>query len=62
MENPFKQLESDAVCPPHLKDELVSEIDIIRNTLSVVELYTGDFFEALSVMLPNVPEPPPSAS
>ncbi|MBC8154729.1 MAG: hypothetical protein H7Z72_17665 [Bacteroidetes bacterium] len=44
MENPFKAIEPDAVCPPHLKEELVSEIDLIRNTLQVVELYSGDLF------------------
>lgn len=44
MENPFKTIEPDAVCPPHLKTEIVSEIDLIRNTLQVVELYSGDLF------------------
>ena len=51
MENPFKQIEPDAICPPHLQEQIVSEIDVIRNTLRVVELYTGDLFGALSAML-----------
>jgi hypothetical protein len=42
--NPFKELESDATCPPHLKNELVSEIDLIRNAITIVEIYVGDFF------------------
>ncbi len=47
MENPFKSIEPDAVCPPHLKTELISEIDLIRNALQVVELYSGDLFATL---------------
>ena len=48
--NPFKELESDAICPPHLKDELVSEIDLIRNAITVIELYVGDLFGLASVL------------
>lgn len=51
MENPFKQIESDALCPPHLKEEIVSEIDTIRNTLTVIELYSGDLFSTFFAML-----------
>ncbi len=47
MENPFKAIEPDAVCPPHLKVELISEIDLIRNVLQVVELYSGDLIATL---------------
>lgn len=49
--NPFKQLEPDAVCPPHLKTELVSEIDLIRNTVTVIDLYIGDLFGILSALI-----------
>lgn len=51
MENPFKLIESEENCPPHLKDQLVSEIDLIRNALKVVELYSGDLFGSISAML-----------
>lgn len=52
--NPFKELEPDAICPPHLKTELVSEIDLIRNAITVVELYVGDLFGLASVLVnPN---------
>lgn len=47
MENSFKAIEPDAVCPPHLKVEIVSEIDLIRDVLQVVELYSGDLFATL---------------
>jgi hypothetical protein len=57
MTNPFKEMEPDAACPPHIKTEIVSEIDMIRNALTVVELYVGDLFGVASV-LAN----PPSAS
>ncbi|GAB4014816.1 hypothetical protein [Spirosoma koreense] len=49
--NPFKEIESDAVCPPHLKTELVSEIDLIRNAATVVELYVGDLFGLVSALV-----------
>jgi hypothetical protein len=52
--NPFKELEPDATCPPHLKTELVSEIDLIRNAITVIELYVGDLFGLASVLVsPN---------
>lgn len=57
MENPFKQIEPDAVCPPEVKEAIVSEIDLIRNALNVVELYTGDLF-ATVVGLFAAPEDP----
>jgi hypothetical protein len=49
--NPFKQLEPDAVCPPRLKAELVSEIDLIRNTVTVIDLYIGDLFGIVSILI-----------
>ena len=49
--NPFKEIEPDADCPPHLKEELVSEIDLIRNAMTVVELYTGDLFGAVLALV-----------
>lgn len=51
MENPFKQIEPDAVCPPDVKDAIVSEIDLIRNALRVVECYTGDLFATVTSLL-----------
>ena len=51
MENPFKLIESDENCPPHLKGQIISEIDMIRNALKVVELYSGDLFGSISAML-----------
>ena len=48
--NPFKEFESDAVCPPHLIDELVSEIDLIRNAITIVDIYIGDLFGLATVL------------
>ena len=56
MENPFKLIEPDTNCPAHLKEQIVSEIDLIRNILKVVELYSGDLFGALSALLSPVPK------
>jgi hypothetical protein len=60
MENPFKLIEPDANCPPHLREQIVSEIDMIRNMLTVVELYTSDLFGAISALLSNASETPSS--
>lgn len=55
--NPFKEMESDAQCPPHLKEEIFSEIDLIRNSLQVVEVYAYDIFSAFTTFLSGlVPE------
>ncbi|WP_266362659.1 hypothetical protein [Tellurirhabdus rosea] len=49
--NPFAELEADAVCPPNVREELLSEIDFIRNSLTVVEVCTGDFMGAVVLFL-----------
>lgn len=49
-QNPFKQLEPDATCPEHLKTELISEIDIIRNLGTILEIYVGDLLGVASVL------------
>ncbi|AUD04623.1 hypothetical protein CWM47_23900 [Spirosoma pollinicola] len=56
--NPFKELISDAICPPHLKNELVSEIDLIRNAITIIDIYIGDLFGLASVLA----SPPPITS
>ena len=64
MENPFKQIEPDVTCPPYLKDQIISELDLIRNTLKVVELYSGDLFGTLSAVLTppdDLSDSPPAA-
>ncbi len=40
----FKELEPDAEVPAYLKNALVSEIDIIRDTMHIVELFTDNLF------------------
>lgn len=47
-ENPFKLLEPNGQVPDHLKKALVSEIDTIRNTSAIVELFVGNFINALT--------------
>ena len=58
MENPFKTIEPTDNCPPHLKQQIVSEIDLIRNVLNIVELYSGDLFGSITTLL----SPPPAAT
>ena len=65
--NPFKEMEPDEPCPPNLKGEIISEIDLIRNALQVVEVYAYDIFSVftlfLSALIPDDsinPKPPVS--
>lgn len=56
--NPFKQLEPDGFCPPNLKEEIVSEIDLIRNSLTIVEVYVDQLFGVfLASLIPFTPKP-----
>ena len=52
-ENPFKLLEPNGQVPDHLKKALVSEIDTIRNTSAIVELFIGNFINALTASFSN---------
>ena len=47
----FKEIELPDACPPHIKEELVSEIDLIRNSLSVVEVYVEDLFNVAATLV-----------
>ncbi|GAB3333407.1 hypothetical protein GCM10027299_40890 [Larkinella ripae] len=55
----FKEIELPDTCPPNVKAELVSEIDLIRNSLSVVAVYVDDFLGVVSILLSTL-EPPSS--
>jgi hypothetical protein len=56
--NPFKQMEPDESCPPNLRGEIVSEIDFIRNSLTVVRLYVGELF-GVALALSSAPSADP---
>ncbi len=45
--NPFKKIEPEGKAPEHLKDALVAEIEAIRNTSVIVELFVGSFVNTL---------------
>ena len=51
-------MEPDVSCPPHLKGEIVSEIDLIRNSLTIVKLYVDEFF-GVFLVLTNPPASDP---
>ena len=40
----FKGLEPDAEVPEYLKNALISEIDLVRDTIQIVELFTDSLF------------------
>jgi hypothetical protein len=52
-DNPFKLLEPNGQVPEHLKKALISEIDTIRNASSIVELFVGNFINALTASFSN---------
>jgi hypothetical protein len=52
-ENPFKLIEPDGQVPEHLKKALISEIDTIRNASSLLELFVGNFVNALTASFSN---------
>jgi len=58
MEN-FKDIEPTDLCPPHIQEELLSEIDSIRNGLQIAELYIGDFLSVIFSLF-DLPTNPPT--
>jgi hypothetical protein len=52
-ENPFKLIEPNGQVPEHLKKALVSEIDTIRNTSTIIELFVGNFVNTLTASFSN---------
>ena len=53
MNNPFFDIDPDDKVPESLKKAIVSEIDTIRNTMELVTLYVGHFFNAAGAMASN---------
>jgi hypothetical protein len=52
-ENPFKDIEPTNKAPEALKKSIVSEIDTIRNTSIVIELFIGNFVNTITSALSN---------
>lgn len=50
MNNAFFNIDPDDKVPESLKKALVSEIDTIRNTMELVTLFVGHFFNAAGVI------------
>lgn len=53
----FKELEPDAEVPAYLKNALVSEIDLIRDTMHIVELFTDSLFSTALLCISDIEEP-----
>lgn len=49
--NPFKELEPDVYCPPDLKSELITEIDLMRNVLLTADMHVHNTFAAFTAFL-----------
>jgi hypothetical protein len=46
--NPFKSIESTATVPANVKQEIVAELDTIRNASTLVELFVGNLINTAS--------------
>ncbi|RAJ98117.1 hypothetical protein LX87_03025 [Larkinella arboricola] len=55
--NVFKEIELPDTCPPNLKEELVSEIDLIRNSLTLVEVFVDDLLKVASSLVSSTQLP-----
>ncbi|WP_373513468.1 hypothetical protein [Persicitalea sp.] len=53
----FKEMESDAEVPAYLKNALVSEVDFIRDTMQIVELFTDSLFSTALMCVSDIEEP-----
>lgn len=51
--NPFTLIETDARVPDRLKNALISEIETIRLTSNIVELFVGNFINVLTASFSN---------
>lgn len=55
-DNPLKDLEPDSQVPAYLKKVLVSEIDLIRDAMQIVELFTNGLLATAIQCLPDNPD------
>ena len=51
MNGNFQEIEETGSVPEHLKNMLVAEIDIIRDTMQIVQLFLGEFMVVAVSML-----------
>jgi hypothetical protein len=56
----FKELESDAPVPPYLKRALVSEMDIIRDSMQIVTHFTDHFLSASTIFISMLDDEEPN--
>jgi len=56
MNTAFFDIDPDDKVPESLKKALVSEIDTIRNTMEIVTLFVGHFFNTMGAMTTLNPE------
>lgn len=53
----FSELEPDIEVPAYLKNALISEIDLIRDTMQVVELFTDSLFSTALLCVSEIEKP-----
>lgn len=55
--NVFKEIELPDTCPPAIQEELVSEIDLIRNSLTFLDVFVGDLFQVATTLVSTIQLP-----
>jgi hypothetical protein len=56
----FKALESDTEVPTYLKTALVSEMDMIRNSMQIVTHFTEHFLTASTLVMAMLDDEEPN--
>jgi len=53
----FSKLEPNVEVPEYLKNALISEIDFIRDTIQIVELFTDSLFSTALLCVSDIETP-----
>ena len=51
MSDAFQEIDGQETAPENIKEMLVSEIDVIRDTMQIVQLFLGQFLVAGVTMI-----------
>lgn len=52
--NSFKNIDTEKKIPAHVKSALIAEIETIRNTAVLVELFVGNFINTFSKSIEDI--------
>ena len=55
MKNTFKEIDADEFAPKRLKNEILSEVNTLRNTMELVSLFVGRIVQTVGTAISNPP-------